>query len=333
MAKMSQYTPLDEDDKEYFFGEGEGAVVTVGETSASSGKVNRLVKLSDIGGGDGGVPNAGKGIEYDASTNTLSFYYNGSGGFTTENDLHNHEMMKVKAGVGIEVDNKGVSIDTQHANEGDVLTYHKNGSTDEVVWAAPSGGGGGGGNPYTKVSVTPGTSYASGKVSDYGWNLFDQDVNIANNTYSVLSTEIGYDSSKEFPDSKAIDVFKIKLPANTDFPMAVVEFQLKTGENASVNSVEVYVGETKLTQVKDAPYRDDAIVGNSIDYDNEIVHHTEWGNNYWTLGGIWKNNLASAYTGIVNSSFDHIYVKVQVHIFGSCFRVMTSHQGDIPPAS
>lgn len=52
--KMSQYTPLDENDKEYFFGEGEGAVVTVGETNASSGKVNRLVKLSDIGGGGGG---------------------------------------------------------------------------------------------------------------------------------------------------------------------------------------------------------------------------------------------------------------------------------------
>jgi len=141
MAKMSQYTPLDENDKEYFFGEGEGAVVTVGETSASSGKVNRLVKLSDIGGGAGGVPNAGKGIEYDESTNTLSFYYNGSGGFTTERNSSNHEMMKVKAGVGIEVDNKGVSIDTQHANEGDVLTYHKNGSTDEVVWEAPGGGG------------------------------------------------------------------------------------------------------------------------------------------------------------------------------------------------
>ena len=55
--KMSQYTPLDANDTEYFFGEGEGAVVTVGETSASSGKVNRLVKLSDIGGGGGGGSN------------------------------------------------------------------------------------------------------------------------------------------------------------------------------------------------------------------------------------------------------------------------------------
>jgi hypothetical protein len=33
------------------------------------------------------------------------------------------------------------SIDTKHANDGDVLTYHKNGSTDEVVWTAPGGGG------------------------------------------------------------------------------------------------------------------------------------------------------------------------------------------------
>lgn len=217
---------------------------------------------------------------------------------------------------------------TTRANDGDVLTYS---DTDGIVWSAPAGGGGG--NPYTKVSVTPGTSYANGNVTDYGWNLFDQDVNIVNNTYSIVSEEIGYDSSKEFPDSSAIDVFKIKMPANTDFPMAVVEFQLKIGQNASVNKVEVYVGETKLTQVKDAPYRDDAVIGKSIDYDNEIVHHTEFGNNYWTLGGIWDRNIASAYTGIVNDSFNHIYVKVQVHIFGSCFRVMTSHQGDIPPAS
>lgn len=239
------------------------------------------------------------------------------------------------AGDGLEVSDGKLAVINKvpapgtETNRGKVLTVN---SSDEVVWEAP-GGGGGGGNPYTKVSVTPGESYANGKKSDYGWNLYDQDVNISNNTYSVVSTEIGYDSSKEYPDSRSIDVFKIKMPANIDFPMAVVEFQLKTGENASVNKVEVYVGETKLTQVKDAPYRDDAIVGKSIDYDNEIVHHTEYGNNYWTLGGIWNNNLASAYTGIVNSSFDHIYVKVQVHIFGSCYRVMTSHQGSIPPAS
>ena len=68
MAKMSQYTPLDENDKEYFFGEGEGAVVTVGETSASSGTVNRLVKLSDIGGGGGG---GGGGWSYTKATGTF----------------------------------------------------------------------------------------------------------------------------------------------------------------------------------------------------------------------------------------------------------------------
>ena len=48
--KMSDCTPLDPSEKEYFFGEGEGAVVTVGEVTASSGKVNRLVQLTDIAG-------------------------------------------------------------------------------------------------------------------------------------------------------------------------------------------------------------------------------------------------------------------------------------------
>ena len=67
--KMSSYTPLTAAEKTYFFGEGEGSVVTVGEVDAQSGKVNRLVKLSDIGGDDtNGMLEAGSiTIEYKGS--------------------------------------------------------------------------------------------------------------------------------------------------------------------------------------------------------------------------------------------------------------------------
>ena len=45
------------------------------------------------------------------------------------------------------------SIDTKKAHDGDVLTYHKNGSTDEVVWAAPGGGGGDSQIEYLDLTV------------------------------------------------------------------------------------------------------------------------------------------------------------------------------------
>lgn len=48
--KMGDYTPLESNKKEYFFGNGEGGVVAVGKTDAGGAKTNRLVKLSDITG-------------------------------------------------------------------------------------------------------------------------------------------------------------------------------------------------------------------------------------------------------------------------------------------
>ena len=48
--KMSDFTPLAAEEKEYFFGDGEGSVVTVGKVSQGGTDVNRLVKLSDIKG-------------------------------------------------------------------------------------------------------------------------------------------------------------------------------------------------------------------------------------------------------------------------------------------
>jgi len=48
--KMGDYTPLESNKKDYFFGDGEGGVVAVGKTEAGGTKTNRLVKLSDIVG-------------------------------------------------------------------------------------------------------------------------------------------------------------------------------------------------------------------------------------------------------------------------------------------
>lgn len=244
------------------------------------------------------------------------------------------------AGTGIDITSNAISVTLPvpdpgtNEHRGHVLTV--NNSDDSIKWAAPQGSGGGG-NPYTKVSVTPGTSYPNGKLSEYNNNLFDQDVNISNNTYSVLSTEIGYDSTKSYPDSQAIDVFKIKLPANTDFPMAVVEFQLTTGENASVNKVEVYVGDTKLTQVKDAPYNDDVAMVEVDEGDNEYYIHTKSITDATTapqkIINLWQSYVARYRTAMVNDKNNDIYVKVQVHIFGSCYRVMTSHPAAQIPAS
>ena len=221
----------------------------------------------------------------------------------------------------------------ESANTGDVLTN----TADGIAWVAPQGGGGGGGNPYTKVNVTPEAAVLNGKSSDQGFLLFDQSVNIANNTLSVIPGGIGYENRVN-PDpeswdlwSKAIDVFKIILPAGTDFPMAVVEFPLTPNQDASINTIEVYVGNTKLAQIRDVPYREDAIVGNSISAPNGIVQQS----NYWEWANIYSNNLASGKTAIVNLKDNNVYPnpKVQVHIFGSCYRVMASIQTEQIPAS
>lgn len=73
----------------------------------------------------GTQPNYGDGLSYNADTNTLAFSYASSGGLEAERNSGNLSVMRVKAGVGIEVNNKGVNINTLNANEGDVLTYHK----------------------------------------------------------------------------------------------------------------------------------------------------------------------------------------------------------------
>lgn len=220
---------------------------------------------------------------------------------------------------------------TTGTNEGDVLTVDANG---DIGWAAPSGGGGGGGNPYTKVSVTPGERYKNGKTSDYDWELYDQDVSITNNTYAVVSSPIGYTYTSGFPDAKGIDVFKIKLPANTDFPMAVVEFTVYQDDNynyGAVNDVEVYVGNTKLTRLYSHPFRKDTLVGRTLYSNKGQEHITDWGQNYWKIDEIQSSNTLFSKTAFVADA-DNIPI-VQINIFGHCYTVSANVPGDAPAAS
>ena len=220
-------------------------------------------------------------------------------------------------------------------NDGKVLTVEHNSvtNTDDVVWKDAGGGGGGGGNPYTKVSVTPGARYKNGKTSDYGYELFDQDVSISNNTYSIVNTELGYAERPEMSsDSCNLDVLKIKLPANTEFPMAVVEFRLYHFEDmwefGAVNDVEVYVGETKLTKLLSHPFRMDTLVGTDLYSDGKQEANGGYG---YYINGIWSSNTLAYRTAFVAT--EEVTPIVQVHIFGNCFTLSTNAEAEEPSAS
>ena len=218
-------------------------------------------------------------------------------------------------------------------NDGKVLTVEHNSvtNTDDVVWKDAGGGGGGGGNPYTKVSVAPGARYKNGITSDYGWELYDQDVTISNNTYSVVNTDIGYDSTADFPDARNIDKLKIKLPANTDFPMAVVEFRISPyndGYVGAVNDVEVYVGETKLTKLLSHPFRMDTLTGTRLYSDEKQQDNDGYG---YYIDDIWASNTLAYRTAFVAT--EEVTPIVQVNIFGNCFTLSTNAEAEEPSAS
>jgi len=235
-------------------------------------------------------------------------------------------------------DNINTVPDVSSGNEGDVLTID-NGS---VAWVAPSGGGGGG-NPYTKVSVTPGDCYLNGQTSDYGYDLYDQDVTISNNTYSVLSSPIGwypewYDDPVEqegWHPKHNLDNLVIKLPDNTSFPMAVVEFTVQDSDDYSlqgcVNNVKVKVGNTELTRMYSAPYNPNALLLSGENNDEfeywKLATEENHGNPYYRI-----ERVMSANKGTDISAFVH-GTKVQVQIFGSCFNVTMSQACGEPSAS
>lgn len=224
--------------------------------------------------------------------------------------------------------------DTTGANEGDVLTVESNGDID---WVAPSGGGGGG-NPYTKVNVTPGDCYLNGEKSSYDFDLYDQDVTISNNTYSVLPSPIGYYPTVEEPEYRYqhnLDNLVIKLPDDTAFPMAVVEFTVKDDDyyayQGCVNNVKVKVGNTELTRMYSAPYNPNTLLLSGENNDEfeywKLVTEENHGNPYYRI-----EQVMSANKGTENTAFMH-GTKVQVHIFGSCFNITVSQACGEPSAS
>jgi len=221
------------------------------------------------------------------------------------------------------------SVPSPGVNEhrGQVLTVN---NTDEVVWAPSSGGGGG--NPYTKVTVTPGSPYKNTEGrSAWGYDFSDQDVNISNNTYSILSTQIGEGNGYDVGETVCIDHFNIKLPAGTDFPMAVVEFKVSTTYGAGVNKVKVFVGNTEIPELHEAPYSERVLVADNdtlgdLSFD-ELKDTTSAIPAYKYLKGIHEENYKKYLPAYLDDNL------VQVHIFGSGFKVVVSKPTGTPADS
>jgi hypothetical protein len=205
-------------------------------------------------------------------------------------------------------------------HRGQVLTVN---DSDEAVWA-PASGGGGGGNPYTRVSVTPGAPYPNtdGR-SSYGWTYDDQDVVISNNTYSVLDTAVGNGNGTDVGETACVDMLNIKLPEGTDFPMAVVEFVVSNNYGNGVNNIRVFVGSSALTRMYEAPYASNNLMTDSY----KTLGYNTLDTQYDIIRGISDSNL---------SSYNNAYLgatRVQVHIFGNCFKVMVNKDTGEPAAS
>lgn len=84
--KMSDYTPLESNKKEYFLGDGEGSVVAVGKTDAAGEKTNRLVKLSDVAGDK--LPSGGSEGQVLTKTSSGEAWADvPAGGYTKKPDL------------------------------------------------------------------------------------------------------------------------------------------------------------------------------------------------------------------------------------------------------
>ena len=129
--KMNEYTPLANEEKEYFFGDGSGSVVTVGRVSRSGNIVNRLVKLSEIAKEE-------TGSVTDVTVNGESVVEDGVAYIP---EIPNPANL---AGVGLEFDGSALNVSdpmpsSSGYNSGDVLTINNN---LQPAWQAPSGGSG-----------------------------------------------------------------------------------------------------------------------------------------------------------------------------------------------
>lgn len=248
------------------------------------------------------------------------------------------------------------SLPESQTNDGKIILHTNAGASQstltlsEIISESGGGGGASGGNPYTKVTVTAGTAYRNGRTQwcrveawgadDYATDAFDQDVTIANNTYSIVSGFIGYEDRSDtdiwgvpqystYGNAYQLDTLKIKLPANTEFPMAVVEFEVGSSDNyedtASLENIEVYVGTTKLTRLYDHPYFAKTVVA-SRQSDNSLMLNsdiTQIDTMYKASlkGSSLSENHLDLYSGDIDNGHG---IKVQVHIFGNGFRVQVS---------
>lgn len=276
------------------------------------------VKLSDLVGGGGGDAESLAGRGLHASDGKLTV--------DTDDTLTIAEvgyLSETRYKVGV----TNAVPPTTDASDGDVLTYK---DSDGIVWDAPQGGGGG--NPYTKVSVTPGSPYKNTEGrSAWGFDFSDQDVNISNNTYSILSTRIGEGNGTDVGETRCIDHFNIKLPADTDFPMAVVEFKVSTTYGAGVNKVKVFVGNTEIPELHEAPYSERVLVADNdtlgdLNF-NELKDTTNTDPAYKYLKGIHEENYKNSLPAYLDDNL------VQVHIFGNGFKIMVSKPTGVPADS
>lgn len=167
---MSDYTPLANNEKDYFMGDGQGAVVTVGKVEQGGDNVNRLVKLSDLApaesvsdvtvGGTSVVSNGVAAVPAVPSASTLA-----GTGLTANNGA-------------LDVSNPVPSAGTNE-HRGDVLTVD---NTDHVVWAAPQGGG------WSSMSIVEinNPTIESGNIVINAQNNTIYDVALPNGEYSDI---------------------------------------------------------------------------------------------------------------------------------------------------
>ena len=337
--KMSEYTPfskLTSEEKATYL--GNAAVTTFGVKDNVEGNINVNIPLSTL------VPSAtdlaGDGLSVNGSTGKLDvsnkvpaptastdrgkvLTVNNSDEVVWDTPASSTYVKEDKgltaSGSYIGVDCAGTGGLTTDANglyiahsENDIGKFLTVGADNEITWGTPSGGGGGG-NPYTKTTVTPGDPYADGQ-DPWEMALYSQDLEITNNTYSIASKPLGLDSNDS--TRGLTNSVKIKLPANTEFPMAVVEFSMYDHESAFTNKVKVLVGTTELTQMYSAPYNDGILVSSEsfTTADSYEIQLSASGNTYTAH----ENYTLSKQKAIGGGTL------VQVHIFGNCYRVETN---------
>ena len=229
---MSDYTPLANNEKDYFMGDGQGAVVTVGKVEQGGDNVNRLVKLSDLApaesvsdvtvGGTSVVSNGVAAVPAVPSASTLA-----GTGLTANNGALD---------VSIPVPSAGTN-----EHRGDVLTVD---NTDQVVWAAPQGGGGGG---YTVYNVTKTVSDLT-PYEESEQTVYALDINVSNHGIYFLDIQT-------IDGSADLKTIRAHIPTLTEGDYYDIVIQTQVNDSwAPTYKWKVFVdngagGETEMTKI------------------------------------------------------------------------------------